>query len=73
MNQNTAVSVLLESPQFDISELQVPHDLQLVDAAQVLHAMSVLKQVRAVHRQLKLMGLAEDENLWGGGINILHT
>lgn len=34
-----------ESPQFDIGELQVAHDLQLVNAAQVLHPMSELKQV----------------------------
>ena len=62
----TLVSVSLwspESPQFNISELQVSHDLQLVDAAQVLHPMSELEQVWAVHCQLELMGLTEDENL----------
>lgn len=52
-----------ESPQFDIGELQVAHDLQLVNAAQVLHPMSELKQVWAVDRQLELVGLTQDENL----------
>lgn len=52
-----------ESPQFDVGELQVSHDLQLVDAAEVLHAVSELKQVGSVHRQLELMGLTQDEDL----------
>lgn len=56
-----------ESPQFDVGELQVSHDLQLVDAAEVLHAVSELEQVGSVHRQLELMGLAQDEDLGGGG------
>lgn len=54
------------SPQSDVGELQVAHDLQLVDGAQVLHPMSEVKQVRAVDRQLELMRLTEDENLTGG-------
>lgn len=55
------------SPQFDVGQLQVPHDLQLVDAAEVLDAVSELKQVGSVHRQLELMGLAQDEDLRGDG------
>lgn len=53
------------SPQFDIGELQIAHDLQLVDAAQVLHAVPELKQVGSVHRQLELMRLTQDEDLAG--------
>lgn len=56
-----------ESPQFDVGELQISHDLQLVDAAEVLHAVSELEQVGSVHRQLELMGLTQDEDLRGGG------
>lgn len=52
-----------ESPQFHVGKLQVSHDLQLVDAAQVLNPMSELKQVCPVDGQLELMGLTEDENL----------
>lgn len=52
-----------ESPQFHINDLQVSHDLQLVDAAQVLHPMPELKQVGSVHCQLELMGLNEEEDL----------
>ncbi|KAG7277340.1 hypothetical protein CRUP_005874 [Coryphaenoides rupestris] len=44
------------SPQLDIGQFQVPHDLQLVDAAQVLHPMPELQQVAAVDRQLELEG-----------------
>lgn len=62
-----------ESPQFDIGELQVAHDLQLVNAAQVLHPVSELKQVWAVHRQLELVGLTQDENLTEKEIITEHT
>lgn len=54
------------SPQLDVGELQVSHDLQLVDAAEVLHAVPELKQVGPVDRQLELVGLAEEEDLAGG-------
>lgn len=52
-----------ESPQLDVGELQVAHDLQLVDAAQVLRAVPEVKQVRPVDGHLELVRLTEDENL----------
>lgn len=51
------------SPEFDIGELHVPHDLQLVDAAQVLHPMPELEQVGAVDGELELMRLTEEKDL----------
>lgn len=53
----------VESPQLDVGELQVAHDLQLVDAAQVLRAVPEVKQVRPVDGHLELVRLTEDENL----------
>lgn len=50
------------SPYFDIGELHISHDLQLVDAAQVLHPVSELKQMSPIHCQFELMGLTEDKN-----------
>lgn len=58
----------VESPQLDVAELQVAHDLQLVDAAQVLHAVSEVKQVRAVDGHLELVRLTQDENLKEEGL-----
>lgn len=60
------------SPQFDVGELQVSHDLQLVDAAEVLHAVPELKQVGPVDRQLELVGLTEEEDLAEGRRKALH-
>lgn len=53
----------VESPQLDVGELQVSHDLQLVDAAQVLGAVPEVKQVRAVDGHLELVRLAQDQDL----------
>lgn len=50
------------SPDFDIGELHISHDLQLVDAAQILHPVSELKQMSPIHGQFELMVLTEDKN-----------
>lgn len=55
--------VSFKSPQLHIIELQVSHDLQLVDAAQVLHPVPELEQMWPVHCQLELMRLTEEEDL----------
>lgn len=54
---------VLQSPQLDVGELQVTHDLQLVDAAQVLRAVSEVKQVGSVYCHLELVRLTQDQNL----------
>lgn len=51
------------SPKPHLLQLQVSHDLQLVNADQVLHAVFVVQQVVPIHCQFKLVGLAQDDHL----------